>query len=71
MRAPEVAKWQLEHRAAWDATDGGNGGAQRTVCEILMEMERFKYRAGEKDLGAVALWRRHSSGSVSLWCGRG
>ena len=54
MRAPEVAKWQ-KCRADWDATDGRNGGAQRTVWEILMEMERFKYRAGEDDLRGVAL----------------
>ena len=30
-------------------------GAQRTVWEILIEMERFKYRAGDDDLGGVAL----------------
>ena len=35
-----------------DATDGRNGGAQRTVWEVLMEMERFKYRAGEEELGS-------------------
>ena len=40
-----MAKWQHS------ATDV----AQRTVLEILMEMERFKYRAGEEDLGAGAL----------------
>ena len=34
---------------------GRNGGAQCAVWEILMEMERFKYQAGEEDLGAVAL----------------
>ena len=64
LRAPEVAKWQQKCR------DGRNGGAQRTVWEVLMETERFKYRAGEEDVGAVAswcwTWRRHSSGSVSL-----
>ena len=55
-RAPEVAKWQQRYRIEWDAaTYGRNGGAQRTVWEILMEMERFKYRAGEGDVGAVAL----------------
>ena len=32
-----------------------NGGAQRTVWGILMVMERLKNRAGEGDLGAVAL----------------
>ena len=55
MRAPEVAKWQQKYRVDWDATDGRNGGTQRTVWEVfLMEMERYKYRAGEEDLGAVA-----------------
>ena len=29
----------------WDATDGRNGGAQPTVWEVLMEMERFNGRA--------------------------
>ena len=38
-----------------DATDGRNGGALRTVWEILLEMEKFKCQAGEKDQGAVAL----------------
>ena len=28
-------------RIDWDASDGRHGGAQRTVWEILMEMERF------------------------------
>ena len=39
LRAPEVAKWQQKYRVEWDATDGRNGGAQRTVWEVLMEME--------------------------------
>ena len=39
-RTPEVAKWQQKYRVDWDATDGRNGGAKRTVWEILMEMER-------------------------------
>ena len=55
VRALEVAKWQQRYRIGWDATDGRNGGAQRTVWEILMEMERFKCRAGEEDFGEVAL----------------
>ena len=50
-----VAKWQQKYRVDWEATDGRNGGAQRTVWEILLEMERFKYRAGEEESGAVAL----------------
>ena len=55
LRAPEVAMWQQRYRIDGDASDGRHGGAQRTVWEILLEMERFKYRAGEDDLGAVAL----------------
>ena len=31
LRAREVAKWQQKYGVDWDATDGGNGGAQRTV----------------------------------------
>ena len=41
VRAPQVAKRQQKYRVDWDATDGRNGGAQRTVWEILLEMERF------------------------------
>ena len=37
MRAPEVSKWQQKYRVDWDATDGRNEGAQRTVWEVLME----------------------------------
>ena len=55
MRAPEVAKWQQKYRVDWDATDGRNGGAQRTEREVLMEMERFDGRAKAEDRGAVAL----------------
>ena len=38
-----MAKWQQKYRVDWDAIDGRNGGAQQTVWEILLEMERFKY----------------------------
>ena len=51
--ALEVVQWQQRYRIDWDATCGQNGGAQRTVWENLMEMEWFKYRAGEEDLGAT------------------
>ena len=44
LRAPEVAKWQQKYRVDWDATDGRNGGAQRTVWEVLMEMERLEWK---------------------------
>ena len=44
-------KWQQKYPVDWD---GRNGGAQQTVLEILLEMERFQYRAGGEDLGAVA-----------------
>ena len=69
LRAPEVAKWQQKYRVDWDAADGRNGGAQQTVWEILMEMERFKYRAGEKTWEQWPwcwTWRRHSRESVCL-----
>ena len=36
LRAPEVAKWQQKYRAEWDASDGRNGGAQRTVWEVFV-----------------------------------
>ena len=49
LRAPEVAKWQQKYRV------GRSGGAQRTVWEVLMEMERFRGKAKAEDQGAVAL----------------
>ena len=55
LRAPEVAKWQQKNRVDWDATDGRNGGAQRTVWQVLMEMERFNGRVKAEDRGPVAL----------------
>ena len=55
LRAPEVAKWQQKYRVECDTTDGRNGGAQRTVWEILMEMKRFNGRAKAEKQGAVAL----------------
>ena len=50
-----MATWQQKHRVDWDATDGRNGGAQCTVWEVLMEMERFNGKANAEDQGAVAL----------------
>ena len=50
-----MAKWQQKYRVEWDAADGRNGGAQRTVWEVLMEMERFNGIAKAEDQGAVAL----------------
>ena len=38
-----MAKWHQKYRVDWDATDGRNGGAQRTVWEILMEMEKVEW----------------------------
>ena len=61
LRAPEVAKWLLKYRVDWDAKDGRNGGAQQTVWEILMEMERLDGRAKEENHGAVA-WVRPGEG---------
>ena len=41
----------------WNSVGEGRNkpAAERTVWEILLEMERFKYQAGEKYQGAVAL----------------
>ena len=55
LRASEVAKWQQKYCVDWDATDGRNGGGQRTVWEVLMKMERYKFCAGEEGWEAVAL----------------
>ena len=55
LRAPEVAKWQQKCRVDWDATDGRNGGAQRTEREVLTDMERFSGRAKAEDRRAVTL----------------
>ena len=57
LRAPEVAKWQQKYRVECDATDGRNGGAQRTAWEVLIEMERFSGKAKAEDQGAVSLVR--------------
>ena len=54
LRAREVATWQLKYRAEGDATDGRNGGAQQTVWEILMQMDRLDGKAKEGEQGAVA-----------------
>ena len=50
-----MAKWQQPCRVDWDAADGRNGGAQQTVWEVLLEMERFDGKAKAEDQGAVAL----------------
>ena len=73
LRAPEVAKLQQKYRVDWDATDGRNGGAQQTVWEFLMEMERFNGIAKEEDQGAVALVLDLAKAfqRVSLPCGLG
>ena len=54
LRAPEVLRWHQKYRIEWDATNGRNGGAARTVWETLLEMERFNCHAGERDQGAIA-----------------
>ena len=50
-----MVKWQYKHRLECNVTDERNGGAQRKVWEVLMEMERFNGRAKAEDQGAVAL----------------
>ena len=55
----EALRWRSGSRSiAWTgrhAADGRNGGAQQTVWEILLEMERFDGKAKGKDQGALAL----------------
>ena len=53
--ALEVAKWQQKYRVNWDATDGRNGGTQRTVWEVLIKNGKHRFSAGKEDQGAVAL----------------
>ena len=55
LRAPEVAKWQQTYHVEWDATDERHGGAERIAWEILLEMERYKNHAAERDRGTIAL----------------
>ena len=70
LRAPEVVKWQQTYRIDWDATDGRSGGAQRTVWEVLMEMESFHGQAGEEEPKAVVLVSDLAKAleSVFQWC---
>ena len=71
LRASEVTKSQQKYRVDWDATDGRNGGAQQTVWEILLEMERFNGKAKEQDQGALALsslWHRQRAKRVQPRC---
>ena len=35
--APQVTKWQQGYHVGWDATDGPNGGAERTVWETSLD----------------------------------
>ena len=63
LRAPEVAKWQQQYRVDWDATDGRNGGAQRTVWEVLMEMERPKWKGKSTRSRSCGLGPRPSEGT--------
>ena len=53
-----------------DATDGRNGGPERTVWETLLETDRFDCRAGEMDKGAVTvmIWPGRPGFSVSQLC---
>ena len=62
LRAPEVAKWQQKYSVDWDATDGRNGGAQRTVWEVLMEMERPKWKGKSTRSRSCGLGPRPSEG---------
>ena len=66
LRAPEEAKWQQKYRVDWDATDGRNGGAQQTVWEIFLEMQRFNGKAKEEDPLALVLDLAKAFERVSL-----
>ena len=48
---PTLIRWWV----GWDETDGRNGGAQQTMWENLMEMDRFNGDANAEDQGAVPL----------------
>ena len=39
----------------WDATEGSNGGAERTAWEASLEMAKYNYNVVNMDLGAVTL----------------
>ena len=52
LRALEVSRWQERHRVKWDASDKGNGGAERSVWDTLFELERFDHRTGETKAGS-------------------
>ena len=75
LRAPEVARWQQKYRVDLDATDGRNGAAQRTVWEVLMEMERILMKDKKQRIEGLWPWcwtlRRHSCESAFLWSGLG
>ena len=53
-------KWQHKYRIDSDASDGRNGGAQRIVWEILLEIEKLKTSG-----------RRERSGSSGFGLGLG
>ena len=42
----------MARKVVWVATDGRNGGAERTAWKTLLDMERFDCRAGDMDQGA-------------------
>ena len=52
-----MEKWRERerHRVQWDATDGRNGGAERTAWETMLEMERFDCGESEMIQGAIML----------------
>ena len=60
-----MAKWQKKYRVDWDATDGRNGGAQQTVWEILLEMERFNGKAKRRISRSFSLGSGSGDGNLS------
>ena len=50
----EVSRWQERHRLGWDASDGGNGGAERTGKHCSRCKDVITVRA-KKGQGAIPL----------------
>ena len=73
VRAPEVAKWQQKYRVEWDATDGRNGGAQRTVWKYCWKWRDPMEEQKKRIKVAVALVSGPSEGlrACQLPCGLG
>ena len=69
----EEKRRQQRRRVGCDATDRRNGGAERTVWETLLEMERHDRRAGATDPAAITqvLGQGLRAGQSPKLCGLG